>query len=232
MGTRVAYRLEGSIATLAMDDGKANVLSPVMLEELNAALDRALGDGAVVVLSGRDGRFSAGFDLAVLRAGDAEAPAMLRAGFELAERLLSFPAPVVAACTGHAIAMGAFLLLSADYRIGVAGPYKITANEVALGLAMPHSAVEVCRQRLAPAHLGRVVANAEVYSPQAAVDAGFLDRIVDPADLPEAVNRVAAELSELGMKAHAASKLRVRDPALKALRAAIEADDAAFRASL
>ena len=232
MGTRVAYRLEGSIATLAMDDGKANVLSPAMLEELNAALDRAMGDGAVVVLTGREGRFSAGFDLAVLGASGAEAPAMVRAGFELAERLLSFPTPVVAACTGHAIAMGAFLLLSADYRIGVAGPYKITANEVALGLTMPHSAVEVCRQRLSPAHLGRVVANAEVFTPETAVDAGFLDRLVEAGDLPEAVNHAAAELAALGMEAHAASKLRVRGPALEALRAAIDADEAAYRASV
>src|SRR6266567_6223635 len=115
VGTIVSYRLEGSVATITMDDGKVNCLSMRMLTELNAALDRAMADRAVVVLTGRPGVFSAGLDLPVLRAGGAAAFAMLRAGFELAARILSFPAPVLVACTGHAVAMGAFLLLSGDY---------------------------------------------------------------------------------------------------------------------
>ncbi len=133
-----------------MDDGKVNVLSIPMLGEINAALDQAESAGAVVVLTGRDGRFSGGFDLAVLRAGGPDALTMLRGGFDLAERLLTFPTPVVVACSGHAIAMAAFLLLSGDYRIGAAGPFKITANEVAIGLPMPMAAIEICRQRLTP----------------------------------------------------------------------------------
>src|SRR6185503_10431701 len=134
MGTLVSYQLDGSVATITMDDGKVNALSLQMLTELGAALDRATADRAVVVLTGRDGIFSAGFDLKVLRAGGPDAWAMLRGGFELAERILSFPTPVLIACTGHAIAMAVFLLLSGDYRVGVDGPYKINANEVAIGL--------------------------------------------------------------------------------------------------
>ena len=90
---------------------------------------------------------------------------MLRAGFELAERMLSFPMPVVIACTGHAVAMGVFLVLSGDYRIGVAGRYKITANEVAIGLTLPRAAIEICRQRLTPAHFSRATVLAEVFPP-------------------------------------------------------------------
>src|SRR5438309_5115025 len=139
----VSYRCDDDVAMIAMDDVKVNVLSPAMLGELDAALDRAVADRAVVVVTGREGVFSAGFDLPVLRAGGSVALAMLRAGFELAQRILSFPSPVVIACTGHAVAMGVFLLLSGDYRIGGAGPYKVTANEVAIGLTMPRAAVEI-----------------------------------------------------------------------------------------
>src|SRR5215472_8503195 len=123
----IGYQLADSVATVTMDDGKVNVLSLRMICEVTDALDRALDDAAdVVVLAGRPGVFSAGFDLPVLRAGGPAAAGMLRAGFELAERLLAYPRPVVIACTGHAIAMGAFVLLSGDYRVGAAGPYKIT----------------------------------------------------------------------------------------------------------
>ena len=230
MGTLVSYQLDGSVATITMDDGKVNALSLQMLTELGAALDRALADRAVVVLTGRDGIFSAGFDLTVLRAGGSDASAMLRAGFELAERILSFPTPVLIACTGHAIAMGVFLLLSGDYRVGAAGPYKITANEVAIGLTMPRAAVEICRQRLAPAHFNRAVILAEIFSPDDAVAAGFLDRVVPAPELQDVAASAAGLLAKLDSDAHAASKVRARDNSLHALRAAIEADDADFGA--
>lgn len=227
----VTYQPGDSIATVTMDDGKVNALSLQMLMELNVTLDRATEDGAVVVLTGREGVFSAGFDLAVLRAGGSDAVAMLRAGFELAERILSFPTPVLIACTGHAIAMGVFLLLSGDYRIGVVGPHKITANEVAIGLTMPRAAVEICRQRLTPAAFNRAVILAEVFSPADAVAAGFLDRVVPAPELHDVAASAAAELTKLDPDAHAASKLRARAPALKAIRSAIETDHAAFRPS-
>ena len=164
MGTLVTSRLDHSIATITLDDGKVNVLSPDMLGQVNAALDEA-ADAAVVVLTGRPGVFSAGFDLRVLQARDAAAEGMIRGGFELAARLLTFPAPVLIACTGHAIAMASFLLLSADYRIGADGPYKITANEVAIGMTIPVAAIEICRQRLSPAHLSRALTLAETFPP-------------------------------------------------------------------
>jgi enoyl-CoA hydratase len=228
----VSYQFEDSIATITMDDGKVNVLSLQMLTELNVAFDRATADRAVVVLTGREGVFSAGFDLAALNAGGSEALAMLRAGFELAERILSFPTPVLIACTGHAVAMGVFLLLSGDYRVGVDGDHKITANEVAIGLTMPRAAVEICRQRLAPAPFNRAVILAEVFSSADAVAAGFLDRVVPSPELHDVARSAAAELSRLDMDAHAATKLRAREHALTAIRAAIEADHAAVRASV
>jgi enoyl-CoA hydratase len=229
MDSIVTYRFEAPLAIVEMDDGKVNALSTEMLGQLNAALDRAEGDEAVVVLLGRAGRFSGGFDLNVLRAGGQPAIDMLRAGFELSERLLSFPTPIVIACTGHAIAMGLFLLLSGDYRVGASGSYKLTANEVAIGLAMPQSAVEICRQRLTPAAFNRAVILAEVFAPTDAVDAGILDRLVEPTELRETALDVAGQLATLDMAAHAATKRRARASALTALRAAIEADDAAMR---
>jgi enoyl-CoA hydratase len=226
---RVTYEGDGSVATIAMDDGKANVLSPAMLAELGEALDRAESERAVVVLTGRAGRFSGGFDLSVINAGGPDAVGMIRGGFELAARLLAFPTPVVIAASGHAVAMASFLLLSGDYRVGVAGPYKITANEVAIGMVMPYAAIELCRQRLAPAHFHRAIALAEVYSPEGAVEAGFLDRVVPADELRQAAHDIAAGLAQLDLAAHAASKLRAREAALTAIRAAIDVDDAALQ---
>lgn len=226
MSEPVTYELGEGVATVRMDDGKVNALSRTMLAGIGAALDKAEADEAVVVLTGRPGIFSAGFDLRVLRGGGPDAVAMLQEGFLLAERLLSYPRPVVIACPGHAIAMASFLLLSPDYRIGAAGDFRITANEVAIGLVMPRAAVELCRQRLAPAYLHRAVALAEVFSPEQAVTAGFLDAVVAPEDLDEAAADAGRRLAELNMTAHRVTKERTRALGLGSLRAAIEQDDA------
>jgi enoyl-CoA hydratase len=231
MTSIVSYNRLDPVATITMDDGKVNAISPVMIGELHAALDRAQADGAVVVLAGRQNVFSAGFDLTVLRAGGNDAAAMVNGGFELAYRILSFPTPVVIACAGHAIAMGAFLLLSGDYRVGAAGQYKLVANEVAIGLTMPKAAVEILRQRLSPSPFNRAVMLSEVFSPHNAVEAGFLDRVVEPVELSATVHDVATSMSALDMNAHAATKLRARGAALAAIRAAIDDDAAAFRSS-
>jgi enoyl-CoA hydratase len=220
MAPLVTYRIEGPVAVITMDDGKVNALTLPMLMELNAALDEARAERRVAVLTGREGVFSAGFDLAILRSGRYEALEMLRAGFELAERVLAFPTPVVIAVSGHAVAMG----------LGVAGPYKLTANEVAIGLTMPRAAVEILRQRLTPTHFNRAVTLAEPFSPEDAVGAGLLDRIVAPSELAEAASATATLLAGLDLDAHAASKRRARHHTLLALRAGIEADFAELRA--
>jgi enoyl-CoA hydratase len=228
MGTLVTSRLDNSIATITLDDGKVNVLSPDMLDQVNTALDEA-ADAAVVVLTGRPGVFSAGFDLRVLQARDEAADRMIRGGFELAARLLTFPAPVLIACTGHAIAMGSFLLLSADYRIGAEGPYKITANEVAIGMSIPVAAIEICRQRLSPTHLSRALTLAETFPPAEAAAAGFLDLVVPEPELADAAAAAASRLAALDRAAHAATKLRVRGATAAAIRADLEATSAGLR---
>ncbi len=227
MGNLVSYELLDSVAVVTLDDGKVNALSPAMQAEIGAALDRAEADRAIVVLSGREGVFSGGFDLKVLRGDDhAAGMAMVDGGFELAQRLLAFPTPVVIACTGHAIAMGLFLVLSADYRVGAAGPFRLVANEVAIGMTMPRAAIEICRHRLTPAAYNRAILLAEVFSPDNAVEAGLLDRVVDAGEVGEAAHATATQLATLDMNAHSGSKRRVRAAVLTAIADGIAADTA------
>jgi enoyl-CoA hydratase len=224
MSDLLTYSRDDRIARVTLDDGKVNALSIPMLREIHAALDQAEADQAVIVLGGREGYLSAGFDLKVFREEPERLPEMLWLGATLYERMLAFPTPILVACSGHAIAAGAFLLLSADARIGVEGPFKIGLSEVRIGLTMPLFAVELARHRLAPAHFDRAVISAVMYEPAEAVPAGFLDRVVAPADLDEAAGAAAQDLAGLNPEAHAATKLRARGAGLTALRAAIEAE--------
>jgi enoyl-CoA hydratase len=229
MAALVTYTFADGVAAITLDDGKANAMSPAMLTELNAALDQAEKDKAAVLLTGRKGVFSAGFDLKVLAAGGSTAFDMLMAGFHTAERLLTFTAPVIVACNGHALAMGVFLVASADYVIAADGAYKIGANEVAIGLTMPKSVSEICRNRLTPSYFSRAMITSEIFTPGEAATAGFVDRVVPEADLEQASREVATRLAKLNRPAYAATKHRVRTPVMQAVRAGIETDQKQLR---
>lgn len=224
---RVTYEFDGTIGTITMDDGKVNALSPDMQAEINAALDKAEADGGPIILTGNQKVLSAGFDLAIISTPGPEATAMLRGGFELSMRLLSFPTPVVIACPGHAMAMGFFLLLSGDYRIGVDKPVKLVPNEVAIGMPMPWAAIEVTRHRLTKNATQRMLDLAEPISPSEAVAAGVLDLVVAPEQLMDAAREAATRFAALNMNAHKITKERVRGDMLEAIR---KANDAEFPA--
>ena len=208
MSSLVSYDLADGVATLTMDDGKVNAMSPAMVVALTAALDRAEADGAMVVLAGRPGVFCAGFDLKTLTAEDEAADRLALDGFGLVSRLVTFPTPVVAACSGHAIALGALLLAACDYRLGAAGDYKLAMNESAIGIPLPVPAIELLRQRLTPSVLHRAVNLAEMFSPADAVATGWLDRVVDADALLTAAREHARSLAGLNLAAYRTTKQR------------------------
>ena len=222
---RVTYEFADGIATITLDDGKVNALSPDMQAEINDALDKAEADNAVVILTGNQKVLSAGFDLAIITTPGPEAVAMLRGGFELSQRLLSFPTPVVIANPGHAIAMGFFLLLSGDYRIGVSdAPAKLVANEVQIGMTLPWAAIEITRYRLTPNAFQRMLITADPIPVDEAIAAGVLDKVVPKAELRDAARAVASTFAGLNMDAHRGTKQRVRREVLAAISAANDAE--------
>ncbi len=225
MTTRsVQYSLQNRIATIRIDDGKRNALSPQVLREIYQAFDQAESDRATVIVTGRESVFSAGFDLNVMKRGGFKALRMLRAGYALPARVLAYPYPVIAACNGHSLAMGVFLMLSADYVIGTRGDFKIAANEVAIGLTMPRVAAAMLHHRLSPAAFQRAVTLSEIFDVDAALDAGFFDTLVDSDDLMTSAENRAIEFEKLDLQAHAASKRRIRAALIRKIRLSIPLD--------
>lgn len=224
MSDLITYQLEDGVATLALCNGKVNAISPALIDALNQCLDRAEQDKAVVVLTGQPGVFSGGYDLKVMTSGPQQAIDLVAAGSTLARRLLAHPFPVVAACSGHAVAKGAFLLLAVDYRLGVDGPFQIGLNEVMIGMTMHHAGIALARDRLSNAGLHRAVNNAEMFSPTQALAIGFLDQLSSPDTLLADAHAVARTLATLNMPAHAATKRKVRKALLDELQQAISLD--------
>jgi enoyl-CoA hydratase len=216
------YELNGNTAFLRIDDGKANAVGHSFLDDVNGGLDRAESEAKAVVLRGREGMFSAGFDLKEFKKGPEATMALVRRGFELLHRLYSYPLPLVAACSGHGVAMGAFILLASDSRLGAEGDFRITLPETAIGMDLPPLLMALITSRLSSRHLTRAAIQAEIYSPEAAIDAGFLDEVVTMEDLDSRALEVANQLAQLPQEFYAKNKLAARSAPLAAMKDFLE----------
>lgn len=222
------YSLDGAVAVVTIDDGKANALSPGLLVDLNEALDRAEGEARAVLLVGRPGKFSAGFDLSIMTRSTEDMRGLVTQGAEFLLRLFTYRMPVVAACTGHALAAGALVLLASDLRIAAPGPAKIGLNEVAIGMPLPQFAVELARYRMPPSQFDSAVLG-KVFEPQAAVKAGYLDRVVGAdEDVVAVATAEATVLAELATGAVGGTKARARGTIAAEQLARLEADMASI----
>ena len=212
-----------NVSIITLDDGKVNVFSPSMIEEVSNLLDQVPTDKGSLLIVGREGIFSAGFDLKVLMSGDAEkAVGMLRSGFEMLSRIFSFPRPVVAACSGHAIALGAFLLCSCDYRVGTKGKFQIGANEVRNNMIVPTPILELAKFKLAKNHKQRALLNGEMYLIEDAVAPGYLDEVVEPDKLIETATIKAKDLATLGHPFYHQTKQLDQEEVIKKINSGIE----------
>lgn len=220
----VNYEYENTVSHITIDDGKVNALSSRVINQIQSALDEAQSNRSVTILTGNERLFSAGFDLSELASNKTAAANLVRCGAELCLRLLSFPYPIVSACNGHAFPMGAFLLMSSDYRIGVDGPFLLGMNEVKIGMAVPRFAIELARGRLHPAYFHRTVATGELFSPDEALIAGILDELVAPELLATRALEKAEELKSVNFSHHFTTKLCARTQWIAAVKQGIVKD--------
>ncbi len=208
--------MSGDIHLIRLEYGKANAIDGRFTAFLAGELDRAIESGRkAVVLTGREGFFSAGLDLRGLPEGREEMASFLDGFEKLNQKLLEFPLPLVVAVNGHAIAGGCILASTGDLRLGAAGSYKIGVSEVTLGIVFPASAFEIMRATLAPRFVPEVLLGGKLLDPETAVEAGILHRVVPPEELLVAAEAAARELGEKPPLAFRHSKLALRAPVLE-----------------
>jgi len=213
--------VQDSVVVVSLDDGKANAVGHGLIDAVNEALDRCEADGKAIVIAGRPGVFSAGFDLKEFQKGVEATAALVDKGAHMFLRLFAHPQPVIAACTGHAIAAGGFMLLAADTRFGASGDFKIGLNETAIGMSLPVFALELSQARLSRRHITASVIQAQLFSPEQAVDAGFLDQVRAPGEVLDAAVAAATTLGELPGKAYGANKRDIRAPFIAKIRSSL-----------
>jgi enoyl-CoA hydratase len=214
---------EGDVSIITLNDGKANVFSPEMSKTISSLLDEVPDDKGSLVITGRPGIFSAGFDLKIISSGDASAvSSMIKTGFTLLARVYNFPRPVIAACSGHGVALGAFLLCCADYRIGAKGQFIVQANETRNNMSIPTPILEISKTRISKTHWYRAILNAEAYPIEKAIEPGYLDEVVEAESLMTRAMEVANDLATLGHPHYKITKNLDQKDTLKRIHDAID----------
>jgi enoyl-CoA hydratase len=222
MTDAITYEQAGNSALIVLDDGKANAFGFDFIDAFNAKLDRAEKDSDAVAIIGRPGLLSGGFDLAVIRGGDeGELRRLVNAGARLLMRLYGHPQPVIVGATGHAVALGAFMLLSADYRVGTRGDFKIGLNETAIGLSLPEFGIALAHDRISRRKLTQATLGATLYDPDSARDIGYIDEITSADTLRETALAHANSMAELDGPAFAASKEMLRGATIQRVLAGL-----------
>ena len=214
--------LEDGIIKISLDNGKANAVSLELANEMIEALAKAQKDGKGVLLCGNPGMFSAGFDLKVIAQGLDKAHAMLNAGFLMTEALYKHPQPLVIACEGHAIGMGVFMLLAADYRVGAKGEFAIRLPETAIGMHFTEVLKIIAKNHIAPHHHSRAIVQSRPYSPDAAAEIGMLDETVSPEKVMDVAMERLKELCALPSDKYAENKLYMRADEINAIRESLQ----------
>jgi enoyl-CoA hydratase len=209
-GTLVSHVIKDGVAEIRMDDGRRNALGPALLDQLLGAIEAAEKEESAILITGRPGAFCAGFDVEVIRQGPESTRKMTSQGAELWMRLLTCPRPVVMACTGHAVAAGAVLLCTADWRVAATGDFKIGLSEVEIGLPLQGVPLELVRARLSKRHFERATLLAQVYGPDAAVDAGWVDETTSADEVMDRARDAAHRYAALPANAFARTKRQSR----------------------
>lgn len=221
----VSVTYSDGIALVRLDDGKANAMGHAMFDALEAVLDEVASRARALVLAGRDGMFCAGFDLAVMKSADAGAiDALVARGGQLVLRLYEYPLPLVAAASGHGLALGGLMLLACDTRFGARGKYRYGLNETAIGLVMPGFGREIAKAVINPQQLTAALLQARLYDADGAVTAGFLDQALEESAVLDAALAEASMLAELPPATYRDCKRAVRADALQALRHSLSTD--------
>lgn len=219
----MTYQLNNEVAVAAFDDGKVNAVNEAFIDQLDQYLDDAERDAGALIITGRPGMFSAGFDLKALQGDEQAAARLVQRGMAMLVRLYEYPLPLIAACNGHAIGLGAFILLASDNRIGSTGSYQITLPETALSMPFTPVLLTLINDRVSGSHQTCTALQSSSLSPESAVTAGFLDLVADPDELLTTAQTLAEKLAELPQAAYAANKRDIRAQSLAAMRTSLGA---------
>lgn len=212
----------GPIRVLTLARAPVNALDPALCRALRAALGNAIDDGVQgIVLAGGQNVFSAGLDVPYLLGLERDALADAWSDFfAVARALAACHVPVVAAIAGHAPAGGCVLALCCDYRIMVAGPFRIGLNETQVGLAVPHGIMRLLQRVVGHYRAERLLLNGELVDAARALEIGLVDELVDGGDLDGRARAWLAALLALPRAPMLTTRARLRADLVDALQPA------------
>jgi len=218
----IKVRIKDKIAVLSLDRGRSNAINSEMLSELSRTIRNIENDDSIagLILTGKDGFFSAGLDLIELYDYDEDQIKAFWLDFlTLVTELASFKKPLIAAITGHSPAGGCVLAICCDYRIMAEGKFIIGLNEVPVGIIVPENIFHLYAFWLGTANASRFLLEGKLMNSAEALQCGLIDEVVNPESILHAAERKMLTYIQLEKNTWQQSKMNIRRELLKKVSA-------------
>jgi enoyl-CoA hydratase/carnithine racemase len=196
--SKVILEAHDAVATLRLNNGVINAISPELLDDITDALTRIKGEFKGMVLAGGEKFFCIGLDLpGLLPLGRSEMVEFYFKFMQVALDLYTLPMPTASAINGHATAGGAIFALCSDFRFASSGRKFIGLNEVKIGVPVPYLADLILRQVVGDRHATEMMFKGEFVELEMAQKIGLVDDVFSMEDLEEKAVAKIAELTAL-----------------------------------
>lgn len=206
--------VQDNLAIITLDRGRSNPINLEMINELTAAVKDLGADDNIggLIITGKEGFFSAGIDLIEAYAYDQEQSKAFWSSLLLMQSTLSaFTKPFVAAITGHSPAGGCIIAMCSDYRIMANGKFIIGLNEVPVGIIVPEAVFHLYAFWLGSRKAYQYLLEGKLLNVEEALKDGLIDEICPPADVFAAAERKVRQYMNLNPVTWSESKLNLRN---------------------
>lgn len=219
----IKTRIDDGICHIVLDRGKSNAMDINMIQQLRKVIDNCKVDEGIfgIILTGKEGFFSAGLDLiALYDYNHMEMEELWNTFLSLVHDLLCFPKPFISAISGHAPAGGCVLALCSDYRIMAndADKFIIGLNEVPVGIIVPECIFDLYRFWLGNSIAYQSLLSGKLFTPNEAFNINLVDEIVPFNKIQvTAISKIKTFL-QFDKSTWSASKINIRKSIIESFR--------------
>lgn len=209
----IRVTIKDRIAIIGLNRGKSNAINSEMVAELSRMIGDIENDDSIggLILTGKEGFFSAGLDLIELYNYDeARIRSFWNDFLSFVTLLAAFKKPLISAISGHSPAGGCVLALCSDYRIMAEGKYIIGLNEVPVGIIVPDSIFHLYAFWIGNGKAYQYLMEGKLMAPQEALSTGLINEVVKGESLLSAAEQKMKEYLQFERNTWQQSKINLR----------------------
>jgi enoyl-CoA hydratase/carnithine racemase len=228
----IERELRETVVILKLNRSVTNPINLGLINNLSDHIKTSIdekGVAGIILTSANDKFLSIGFDIPeLIDLSEKDFKYFYTSFNQLCMDLYTFPKPLVAAITGHAVAGGCILTLCCDYRFIAEGKKLMGLNEIKLGVPLPYPADRVLRQIVDDRNARRILDTGDFFPPEETFAMGLVDEVMPQEEVVEKAIRKVESLREQSLDAFTMIKRNRTEKVRAEIEASLAAKEEIF----